>query len=82
MSKQSKWTEFLSEVGYYTMEVATFVVLFCAVFVVVPIAVVGPIWLAIAPMQVSLWWGLVSIPGTILLIGTIIALWNRKRGDY
>lgn len=82
MKQKNRQTEFLREVGYYITEVLGFIGVFIFAVISAFIVVLGPLFLAFGPMQyVSPWWGLVSIPGTIVLVALVLALWNRKT-DY
>lgn len=72
--------KFKEEYLYRLAEVAFYILLFIGSFVLAFVAVLGPLFLAFAPMQyVSPWWGLVSIPGTIALVALGIVLFKRWR---
>lgn len=76
--KNGKLKEFLYNLWYYVSEAFGIVVLMVLGFIGIIAAFVGTLWVAVAPMYVSPWWGLLSIPVTLTLAVAVI-MWRVDR---
>lgn len=76
--KNGKLKEFLYNLWYYVSEAFGIVVLMVLGFIGIIAAFAVTLWLAVAPMYASPWWGLLSIPVTLTLAVAVI-MWRIDR---
>jgi hypothetical protein len=76
--KNGKLKEFLYNLWYYVSEAFTMAVLLVLVVLGALAGCFAALFLAVAPMYVSPWWGLLSVPGTLTLVIAVV-LWRIDR---
>jgi hypothetical protein len=76
--KNGKLKEFLLNLWYYVSEAFTMAVLLILGVLGIVAGCFAALFLAVAPMQFSPWWGLLSIPTTLTLVIAIV-MWRVDR---